>query len=67
MNEEIKRLVQELDRMDCGDNSCPFAKDKKGMRTNGGCRCLKSLPFRLRHAITSLWVKYKGDVENGNR
>lgn len=26
--------------MDCGDNSCNFAIDKGGMRTNGGCRCL---------------------------
>jgi hypothetical protein len=24
---------------DCGDNSCLYAKNKKGMRTNGGCRC----------------------------
>jgi septal ring factor EnvC (AmiA/AmiB activator) len=26
--------------LDCGDNSCIFATDKKGMRTNGGCRCI---------------------------
>lgn len=25
--------------LDCGDNSCEYAKDKRGMRTNGGCRC----------------------------
>lgn len=25
--------------IDCGDNSCRFAKNKTGMRTNGGCRC----------------------------
>lgn len=25
--------------LDCGDNSCIFAKNKGGMRTNGGCRC----------------------------
>ncbi len=26
---------------DCGDNSCLFAgKNKGGMRTNGGCRCI---------------------------
>lgn len=24
---------------DCGDNSCRYAKNKGGMRTNGGCRC----------------------------
>lgn len=31
--------------MDCGDNSCLFAKTRGGMRTNGGCRCLESLGF----------------------
>ncbi len=31
----------EVDRLnlDCGDNSCRYAKEKTGMRTNGGCRC----------------------------
>lgn len=29
--------------MDCGDNSCLFARIKGGMRTNGGCRCLDQL------------------------
>lgn len=31
----------EVDRLnlDCGDNSCRYTKEKKGMRTNGGCRC----------------------------
>lgn len=24
---------------DCGDSSCVFASNKKGMRTNGVCRC----------------------------
>ena len=29
--------------LDCGDNSCRFVlpEEKKGMRTNGGCRCLR--------------------------
>lgn len=27
---------------DCGDNSCRFAKNKTGMRTNGGCRCFEN-------------------------
>ena len=30
---------------DCGDNGCYFAKDKGGMRTNGGCRCLSNAGF----------------------
>ena len=25
--------------IDCGDNSCVCAEERKGMRTNGGCRC----------------------------
>jgi hypothetical protein len=25
--------------IDCGDNSCRYATNKTGMRTNGGCRC----------------------------
>lgn len=34
------KLTQtERDELDCGDNSCHFAKNKTGMRTNGGCRC----------------------------
>lgn len=30
--------------LDCGDNSCRFAKqkDRGGLRTNGGCRCLEN-------------------------
>lgn len=24
---------------DCGSNSCLYATNKGGMRTNGGCRC----------------------------
>lgn len=39
--------------MDCGDNSCVFALDRGGMRTNGGCRCLKDydIPTALRHQL----------------
>ena len=29
--------------LDCGDNSCRFATNKGGMRTNGGCRCLDNI------------------------
>lgn len=28
--------------IDCGDNSCLYAPKKKGMRTNGGCRCVEN-------------------------
>ena len=31
--------------LDCGDSGCYFAKNKGGMRTNGGCRCFESAGF----------------------
>lgn len=31
--------------IDCGDHSCIFAKNKSGMRTNGGCRCFRNAGF----------------------
>lgn len=33
------RDVGELLGLDCGDNSCMFAREKTGARTNGGCQC----------------------------
>jgi hypothetical protein len=41
-------------KIDCGDNSCHFAEDKSGMRTNGGCRCLSNAGFS-RSAIASAY------------
>lgn len=38
-------------KLDCGDNSCEFAENKTGMRTNGGCRCLKDMDFSRRMAV----------------
>ena len=32
-------------KLDCGDNSCMFAENKTGARTNGGCRCTDNLGF----------------------
>lgn len=44
--------------LDCGDNSCEFAVNKGGMRTNGGCRCLQDLDrttrFELRRYVATL-------------
>ena len=40
--ENLRIAVQNLN-MDCGDNSCNYAKKKGGMRTNGGCRCLQDV------------------------
>lgn len=36
------RRIQEAWIPDCGDNSCRFAIHKGGMRTNGGCRCIRN-------------------------
>lgn len=40
--------------LDCGDNSCAFVRPeaRKGMRTNGGCRCLADyVPSKLASRI----------------
>jgi hypothetical protein len=59
MKKEIEELfikgIAKLKNYDCGDHSCYFAKDKSGMRTNGGCRCLSNLPSQLRLAIISIY------------
>lgn len=53
LNEFIAGCRQRLERApDCGDNNCRFAKVKGGMRTNGGCRCVKSLPIDARRFFT---------------
>lgn len=40
-----EEMAKEVIELDCGDNSCHFAKDKGGMRTNGGCRCFQAAGF----------------------
>jgi hypothetical protein len=42
--EEAEKEARELE-LDCGDNSCLFAKSKGGMRTNGGCSCYEKHGF----------------------
>lgn len=37
--------------LDCGDNSCLFALNRSGMRTNGGCRCLADIRQPMRHVL----------------
>ena len=31
-----------IHKLDCGDNSCKYASQRGGMRTNGGCRCSRN-------------------------
>jgi hypothetical protein len=33
-----------MSELDCGDNSCKYSKNRGGMRTNGGCRCVVNKP-----------------------
>jgi hypothetical protein len=40
-----------MNTLDCRDHSCRFSRDKSGQRTNGGCRCLKTVPEELRMKI----------------
>jgi len=58
--------------LDCGDNSCRFARQRGGMRTNGGCRCLKELdhdPERRREVTAYLLAlayeneRLRGDLD----
>jgi hypothetical protein len=48
--DRYRRALVLLASLDCGDNSCLFAKAKTGMRTNGGCRCLgaRTAPDKFR-------------------
>lgn len=48
--EELRIATQNLD-LDCGDNSCVYAKKKGGMRTNGGCRCFQDFTGIERRSI----------------
>ena len=45
--------------LDCGDSSCLFAKNKRGMRTNGGCRCFRDLPTTKRMFVHKIFNTLK--------
>lgn len=56
MLKEIKRLREVATRAadlaffdsDCGGNSCRFATERKGMRTNGGCHCIDTVTMHFK-------------------
>jgi len=52
-----------MELLNCGDHSCRFARDKSGMRTNGGCRCLKALDESLRQRIHATFHVLEQEVE----
>ena len=41
-NSNLRYDIERLN-LDCGDTSCRYAKNKGGMRTNGGCRCKRNI------------------------
>lgn len=54
--------------IDCGDNSCFFAPQKGGMRTNGGCRCFENAGFgrsatAAAHKMLPELVKLRADLK----
>jgi hypothetical protein len=53
---KARELYALIAAKDCGDNSCLWAQNKKGMRTNGGCRCRVdgTLPSALIKLVPSL-------------
>lgn len=54
--------------IDCGDNSCVFAWERRGMRTNGGCRCFRAdlpcVPCRDLHSWARKAKAKIRDLEN---
>lgn len=57
--EEMRERVKN-EAPDCGDNSCRFATTKGGMRTNGGCRCIKD----VREGKTRLYIHLLRELVN---
>jgi len=64
LRSSLQTLVSALDKLDCGDNSCRFAKNKGGQRTNGGCRCLQSLSPSVKMGIIRVYqdAKKSGEI-----
>jgi hypothetical protein len=52
-----------MSSLDCGDNSCVFATTKGGMRTNGGCRCLRDLSSDRRLVVTRHILAVEADLK----
>lgn len=46
------QLLKDLSKLDCLDNTCHFkGRGPGGMRTNGGCRCLRDTPRELKREL----------------
>lgn len=62
--DEIKKIAERISKLDCGDSSCLFAKNKGGMRTNGGCRCLNGRPNYGFHILSNNFDKIAAVVDS---
>jgi hypothetical protein len=61
--ERVKKERQDL-IPDCGDNSCDFkGRGSGGMRTNGGCRCVRQRTPDAARYIRMLHERYKEELK----
>lgn len=51
------------DMLDCGDNSCRYAKVISGQRTNGGCRCIQKEPRTVERFLLMNYSAALGEME----
>ena len=54
-------IIKRLSELNCSDSGCRFSKSK-GMHTNGGCRCLKHLPYEKRVQLEKLFWALGGKL-----
>lgn len=61
----VHGLIEQLDKMDCGNHTCHFGgKDKKGQRLNSTCSCLLHIPGGVRIGLIKLYAKYREKAPN---
>lgn len=55
------------EHLDCGDSSCRFALTRRGMRTNGGCRCIDRDGGRpmVASSLAAVWKAAVAVAERG--
>jgi len=59
----VLEIIKGMTGKDCGSNSCLFADNKTGMRTNGSCTCLDNrLPQLVKNGIIKIIMANKGNI-----
>lgn len=48
--------------LDCGDSSCRYKTSTGGMRTNGGCRCVRLYPENVQRFLLRNYYKAKDKI-----